>query len=308
MANKKKIEKKVRRKGYADLRNDYMFKKIFGTEGCKDILIAFLNCVMGDECVIDVRFNPQEHLGPTQEDRTAVTDIACTTNDGSEFVLEMQNAWQPYFVDRALYYAAYPIISQGEVARREHEELYGGSRKFAWDFNLKPVVIISLLNFRIRHGDGWENDRYHSSYMIREDRTGEVLHDKLKLVFFELARFDKTEDECETLYDKWIYLFKHMTSLKRRPKKFTGKVFDRLFQIAKFSNFRPSEYKKYQKREKMRYDYHNTIEGAKILGRSEAQTEIARKFKELGVDIETIAKATGLDAEAVEALTAVQCP
>ncbi len=77
---------------------------------------------------------------------------------------------------------------------------------------------------------------YHSSYRLHEDETGELLHDKLQFIFLELARFNKTEQELDGYYDKWMYLFKNMNSLKRRPDVFVEKEFDRLFDMVKIND------------------------------------------------------------------------
>ncbi|MGN0190818.1 MAG: Rpn family recombination-promoting nuclease/putative transposase [Candidatus Cryptobacteroides sp.] len=167
-----------------------------------------------------------------------------------------------------------------------------------------------------------DESRYHSSYRLHEDGTGELLYDKLQLIFLELSRFDKGEDELESWYDKWMYLFKNMARLDSRPETFREKVFDRLFDMAKIANLAPDEYRVYQNTENMGYSYQNTIdyareEGEKIgekrgreIGRAEGRAEganesrieTARNLKANGVGAELIAKCTGLSLEDVLAL------
>ena len=196
----------VPKEGYANLTNHYMFKRIFGSEECKDILIRFLNDIMGDKVIEEITFLPTEHLGPTEDDREAIFDISCKTKD-EEFIVEMQNAHQTYFRDRALFYSCYPVINQAGLARKKHFEEYGNTISFRWNFRLKPVRFIALLNFRMKHDEIWPDDRCHSSYHIREDSTHEIMHDKLQFIFLELARFEKGEEELETAYDRWMFLF-----------------------------------------------------------------------------------------------------
>ncbi len=162
----------------------------------------------------------------------------------------------------------------------------------------------------MKHCEGWRPERYHSSYRLREDESGELLHDKLQFIFLELARFDKTEDELENYYDKWMYLFKNMASLKERPEVFEEKEFDRLFEIAQICNFALEQYNNYLEANKMLYDYENTIDYAReeghLKGLAEGEQkkakEVASTMKRLGIDMDLIVKSTGLSEEQVRKL------
>ncbi len=302
-------------KGYANLTNDYMFKRVFGSEECKDILIAFLNRIVGNGDIDDVAFQNTEHLGPTADDRRAVFDIAVRTKSGEEYIIEMQLAQQEYFRDRSLFYASYPILNQAALAKEEFRKTHGDATAFSWNFRLKPVRFIAVVNFPMTHSPGWDESRYFSSYRLKEDESGELLHDKLQFIFLELARFDKEEEDLETYCDKWMYLFKNMSHLRERPKVFDEKEFDRLFEMAELCNFTPDEYYNYQNSQKMIYDYENTIDFAKkqgeakglekglVHGRNEKSQEIARNLLSMGLSVEQIVSATGLTEEQVRNLT-----
>ena len=293
----------VRRKGYASLTNDYMFKRIFGSEECKDILITFLNRIVGNGEIEDVDFLNTEHLGQTAEDRKAVFDICVRTKSGEEYIIEMQLARQKYFRDRALFYTSYPINNQAARAKQEYIDRHGDSAGFRWDFNLKPVRFIAIVDFEMKHCEEWRPERYPSSYRLREDESGELLHDKLQFIFLELARFDKTENELENYYDKWMYLFKNMANLKERPEVFKEKEFDRLFSMAEICNFASEQYNNYLEANKMLYDYENTIDYAReegeLKGRLDKALEVAKTMKGLGIDTDLIVKSTGLTEEEV---------
>lgn len=320
----------VPKNGYANLINDYMFKRVFGSEECKDILISFLNHVLDDKKVEDVVFLPTEHLGPTEDDRSAVFDIACRTSSGDEFIVEMQNAAQPFFKDRSLFYTSYPIINQAALAKEKYFEEHGNTIGFTWNFCLKPVRFIAITKFKMDHAADWPSDKYHSSYHISEDNLGEFLNDKLQFIFLELARFNKSESELITPYDKWMYLFKNMADLKSKPDIFSEKEFNRLFEIAEFVNFTAEQYREYQKAEKMLYDYHNTLDYARRQGleqglqeglaqgleqgleqglregleqgKKEERLEIARRMLEAAMPIGQIVDLTGLSMEEIESL------
>lgn len=323
-------EFKVPANGYANLVNDYMFKRVFGSEECKDILMTFLNHIIGGQRIEDVVFLPTEHLGPTDDDRAAVFDISCRSSNGDEFIVEMQNAAQPFFRDRALFYTCYPIINQAALAKERYYETHGNTIGFTWNFYLKPVRFIAITQFAIDHGQDWKSDMYHSSYRLREDNVGELLHDKLQFIFLELARFNKKDDELETPYDKWMYLLKNMSKLKSRPTAFCENDFDRLFEIAEFVNFTPEQFRDYQRSEKMIYDYQNTLDYARQKGleqgieqgieqgleqgreqgreqgleqgREEERLRIACRMIESGMSLSQIIDLTGLAEEDIEKL------
>ena len=105
---------------YGNLINDYMFKRVFGREESKDILITFLKHIVGDEGIEDVTFVNVEHLGATKEDRKVIFDVCVLTDKGDEYIVEMQLARQKYFIDRAMYYLSYPIQKQGGEAKAKY--------------------------------------------------------------------------------------------------------------------------------------------------------------------------------------------
>lgn len=300
--------------GYASLTNDYMFKRVFGSEECKDILIQFLNDIVAGPTIVDVKIQNAENLGPTSNDRKAVFDIYCSAVDSSEFIVEMQCAPQEYFRDRSLFYTSYPIIRQAARAKKSYQDEHGNTVGFRWDFNLKPVTFVGITDFAISHGAEWPQGRYRSQYLIREKDTGELFGDKLQFIFLELARFDRSEEELGNVTDKWMYLFRNLPKLKSRPAAFDEKTFERLFDVAEFSNFTAEQFESYKRAEKMKYDYQNTIDYAEkkgwLRGKEEGKEEgsqvkaleIARNLKALGVDVSVIMQASGLTEEQIAAL------
>ena len=302
---------------YAELLCDFMFKRLFGSEENKDVLIAFLNVMLEDVDIVDVFFIPTEHLGETEDDRKAVFDISCKCSDGRTFIIEMQKGHQKHFRDRALFYTSYPINEQGRIARGKHdqmneERMEKGLPKldFKWDFGLKPVIVVAILNFSFEHGDGWPDERYHSSYRLREDLSNDVMTESLRFVFMELGRFKKRLDELQTRHDKWMYAFCHIHELRQRPDVFHEKEFRRLFSLSKIINFTPEEYKQYLLSLKHMSDYLNTIEtshdkglaeGMKK-GREEGLNEAVKKMLAAGLPAEQIASIMMIPVEQIEAL------
>ena len=301
-------------KVYAELLCDFMFKRLFGSEANKDVLIWFLNMILEDVVIEDVDFIPTEHLGLSKEDRKAVFDISCRCSNGETLIIEMQKGYQEHFRKRAIYYTSYPIIEQGRKAKeayiKEHQCKIGGE-EFRWDFNLKPVMVVAILNFKFDHTEGWPQDRYHSSYRLREDYSNEVMTDVLRYVFLELGRFRKHLWELETAFDKWMYLFKHMHEMVEIPAVFQTSEFNRLFILSKIGNFTAEEYKEYENSLTHMSDYYNIInsaekiareEGREIgreIGREEAKIETAVKMKQMGIEVNVISQVTGLTSDVI---------
>ena len=115
---------------------DWSFKRIFGQEYSKDLLIEFLNqLLLGEQHIKDVKFKDKEMLPETKDQRGIIYDVFCETDTGEHIIVEMQNKSQPYFIDRSLYYASKTIVDQGVKGR--------------WDYHLTPVYVICFMNFNV---------------------------------------------------------------------------------------------------------------------------------------------------------------
>ena len=174
---------------------------------------------------------------------------------------------------------------------------------------------MAILNFQFHHMEDWPIDKYHSSYRLREDTSHEIMTDVLRFVFLELGRFKKRIWELESVFDKWMYLLKHMHEMVNIPDEFNEPVFNRLFLLGEIDNFTAEEYKQYQKSLETMSELDNVIDSTAMLaekrgrelglaeGRSEGSynksIEIAKNMLSMSIDIETIAKATGLSVEEI---------
>ena len=257
------------------------------------------------EEIVHVDFISNEHLGLTEEDRKVIFDISAHCNDGENLIIEMQKGYQKHFRKRALYYTTYPINEQGRDARDEYVKALAQKdphAKFNWDYNLKPVTVVSILNFRFNHYDEWPDDQPRSSYRLREDESHELMTDVLRFVFLELGRFNKRIDELESVSDKWIYLLKYMHTMTEIPPEFSDPMFTRLFLLSEINKFTADEYKQYTKSLENMGDYTNIIntaaEEAEIRGREEGQKnkaiEIALKLMGTGMSRGEAAEFVGI--------------
>ncbi len=275
---------------YISLLTDFGFKRIFGTAPNKELLINFLNCLFaGAQVVKDVKYLNTEHFGESSSARKAIFDVYCESEDGEKFIVEMQNAYQDFFKDRSLFYSTFPIREQAKK----------GSD---WDFNLSRVYTIALLNFHMKE-ESFDEEQITHTVKLCDIDTHKVFYRKLDFIYVEIAKFQKTEDELETLYDKWLYVLKNLYKLEQRPKALRDKVFDRLFKEAEIATFTPEELRAYEDSLKAYRDIKNSIDTAKREGRAEGlaegRREIARKMKAKGFPVSEISEMTGLHEEEV---------
>ena len=117
-----------------------------------------------------------------------------------------------------------------------------------------------------------------------------------------MPKFNKTEDELEGMFDKWLFVLRNLASLLERPKALQNRVFDRLFETAEIAKFTKTELSEYWDSLKNFRDWYSVISTAEKKGREEEKKENARNFKKLGIAIDVISQATGLSKEEIEKL------
>ncbi len=171
---------------------DFGFKKLFGSEPNKDLLMDFLNELISNETgkIISLSYLSSEQLGRSIDKRKAIYDIYCENQNGEKFIVELQKAEQNYFKDRSIYYSTFPIQQQAQ--------------KGPWDFKLKAVYTIGILDFVFAE-DKYDNDVFHHEVQLFDKSTQKVFYDKLTYIYLEMPKFKKTEDQLETHFDKWLY-------------------------------------------------------------------------------------------------------
>ena len=304
---------------------DFGFKKLFGTELNKDLLIDFLNELLRAETgkIVDLTYLSIEQLGMIPDMHKAVFDMCCENERGEKFIVELQKAKQNYFKDRSIYYSTFPIQQQAE--------------KGNWNFKLKAVYTIGILDF-VFDEDKQDHDVFHHEVKLVDKSTQKVFYDKLTYIYLEMPKFKKREDELETHFDKWLYVLKNLEYLSNRPAKLQEKVFAKLFEQAEIANYTAREYHEYEQSLKVYRDLKNVIDTAFedgiaegiAKGRAEGIEEgitkgraegiekgraegiekgrvegirlTAKGFKDKGVAIAVIAEITGLDVEDIEKL------
>ena len=280
----------MERERYINPYTDFGFTKLFGTEMNKDLLISFLNALFNNEEkeIEDVQYLNSEHLGDGYGDRRAVFDVYCMTKAGSRFIVEMQKAEQTYFKDRSLYYSTFAIREQAPKGKD-------------WDYHLEDVYTVGVLNFKFP-GDEYPADSYRHEIKLKDVEDNHVFYEKLTFVYLEMPKFNKTEDELVTMFDKWMFVLRNLSRLLDRPKALQDRVFDRLFEQAEIAKYSPEERREYEVSVKNYWDYNSTMKTAATNASNERAKKIALRMKADGMTAELIAKYTSLTAEEIEGL------
>ena len=276
---------------YISLLTDFGFKRIFGTDLNKDLLINFLNSLFnGEEVIKDVKYLNSENVGDVFTERKAIFDVYCENEQGEKFIVEMQNAYQTFFKDRSLFYSTFPIREQAPK----------GSD---WNFCLKKVYVVALLNFKMSDEAFDASDTIHTIALM-DTKTNKVFNAKLMFKYVEVGRFDKTDEELTALSDKWMFVLKNLSRLNNRPSSLREKIFSRLFEAAAIARFTPIELREYEDSLKAYRDIKNSLDTAEAKGREEginiANLAIAKRMLSDGMDMELVLKYTGLTEKQIK--------
>ncbi|PIE84065.1 MAG: hypothetical protein CSA07_03695 [Bacteroidia bacterium] len=285
---------------YVNPFTDFGFKRLFGEEASKDLLISFLNGLLeGEQVIRDLQYLRDEHLGITPSERKAIFDIYCENERGEKFIVELQRAGQKYFRDRTIFYSTFPIREQ--------------ARRNKWDFRLGPVYTIAILDF-VLDDDIGPADMYRYDVKLMETKLKEVFFDRLTYIYLIMPKFNKGLDELETLMDKWLYAIKHLYELQSRPSRLSERVFERFFEQANIAQFSLKESAAYEESLKAYRDWKNILDNAREKGRAEGKKEgkkegrmeekreVARAMLAEGIPAALIARITGLPEDTVRGL------
>jgi predicted transposase/invertase (TIGR01784 family) len=264
---------------------DFGFKKIFGEEASKPLLMDFLNALLPqNDRIVDLTFKNNEQLGQTDLDRKAIYDIYCENEKGEKFIVELQKAKQNYFKERTIYYSTFPIREQAE--------------KGEWNYNLKAVYCIGILDFTF---DDYEKETEKNEVLHNiklKNQSGKVFYDKLTFIYLEMPNFNQTENKLETRLDKWLYFIKNLEDFQTIPTIFTDEVFSQAFEKAELAKFGQLELANYENSLKIYRDLKGVIDTAF----SDGKSEVAKIMKSESEPIEKIMKYTGLTREEIEKL------
>ena len=275
---------------------DWGFKRIFGQEINKDLLIQFLNDLLeGERCITDLRFMDKEQLPETKDQRGVVYDIFCETDTKEQIIVEMQHRRQPFFMDRSIFYASRAVVGQGKKGKH-------------WNYQLAAVYTICFMNFQ---SSDLLLSKFRTDVGLMDMQALKPVSDKFRLIYLALPLFPReTEAECENDFERWIYVLKNMETLERMPFQAQNALFEKLASITDVSALSEKDQERYEESLRIyrdnyaadEYSFNRGKAEGVAEGRTAERTVIARNLKESGVDIQVIIHSTGLTKEQIDQL------
>lgn len=277
---------------------DFGFKKIFGEEASKELLIDFLNALIPQaKKIINLTFKNTEHLGLREADRYAIFDIYCENESNEKFIVELQKAKQNYFKERTIYYSTFPIREQAE--------------KGQWNYNLSAA----------------EPEKSEVVHTIKlKNQHGKTFYDKLTYIYVEMPNFNKQEENLSSRLDKWLFFIKNLEDFQSIPSIFSDEIFAKAFEKAELASFGQEEMDKYESSLKTYRDLFAVIDSAfsegkmegvvegrqeglqeglqvgKQEGLQEGKRDMAKLLKDNGAQVELIMLTTGFTKEEIDML------
>ena len=271
---------------YINPYTDFGFKKLFGEEANKDLLIDFLNQSLPvHHQIAELEFRNSESLADMSHERKAIFDIHCQSKSGEKFIVEMQKAKVNFFKDRSLFYSTFPIREQ--------------AKRGEWDFRLTPIYMIAILDFR--YDEEEERQKFLRSVDLK-DQDGDVFYDKLTFKFIQMPLFLKNENELETHFDKWIYFLKTLERFEEIPTILQEPIFEKAFSVAELAKMTPMQYEEYQESLLTYIEVKEVAKTAEDDGRKKEKISIAQKLKLMGLSKEQIKEATDLSDKDIDEL------
>ncbi|MFD0958355.1 Rpn family recombination-promoting nuclease/putative transposase [Paenibacillus chungangensis] len=277
-----------------DPRNDFVFKRIFGSEENKDVLLAFLNRTFaesGEAPLTEiVLLNPYTDKDAPL-DKQSIFDIWAKTVEGKLLNIEMQ-LFNKYDIEkRTLYYWSKRYSSQLQEGQTYKE--------------LKKCVTINILNYSFI-----PNDRYHNVFHLREDHTGLELSDDIEVHFMELTKLNDQAIPLEGGLINWLLFLKGADKSSWEVLKMNEPTLKKAMDTLEFLSQDQEARRLYEERQKYLHDEASMIEWATEKGMAKGERkkaiEIAKNMLSLGLDVEIITKASGLSTTEVESLKSIQ--
>ncbi|MBK7002683.1 MAG: Rpn family recombination-promoting nuclease/putative transposase [Rhodoferax sp.] len=264
---------------FVDVKADIAFKKVFGNEKHKEILIGFLNAVLdlqGDKRIREVTLKNPWQAPDLPLLKETILDIKAVDHRGVTFIVEMQIRDNPCFDKRALYYTAKAYTSQ--ISRGQDYPL------------LNQVIFIGILDF-----NSFDGDHYLTRHLILNKETFKQELRDFEFNFIELKKFNKGEDALQSIVDKWIFFIKNVSSLEMIPK--SAQDIPELKEA-----YTQATMNTWSREELEIYDYWQIRDAADRLGmeekflkgKIEGKIEVARNMLAVGIAPEIIMQTTGL--------------
>lgn len=252
---------------FADPKTDFVFKRIFGAEDRKHLLIGLLNALLElDEAhrIVEVQHLPVEQRIAISELKLSILDVKCTDATGTRYVVEMQLLHVEGFEKRVVY----------NVAKAYAMQLRGGD-----DYpTLNDVVGVTICDFALwpeRDERGAFRIPMLSLWRMQEQHRGALGLSQLRFAFLELPKYEAA-DVPRTLVEKWAYFFREAKNLEVIPPALAEPPFLEAFEVARVVHFTPEEWDAYDRAKIAEQDARGALTLAKRQGHEEGRLEEKR--------------------------------
>ncbi len=247
---------------FADPKTDFVFKRIFGAEAHKDLLIALLNHLLeleGEHRILEVQHLSLEQHVAVPELKLSIVDVKCTDASGRRFVVEMQVLKVEGVEKRVVYNA-----SKAYVMQLRNADEYP---------TLCNVVGVTICNFKL-----WPekdmNDRFKvpmlSRWRMQEQHGGEKGLPQVQYAFLELPKY-AAGDDPQTLVDKWAYFFREAKNLNVVPPALAEGPFREALEVTRRTAFTPEDWELYERAKMAEQDARGALAVARDEGVEEGE-------------------------------------
>ncbi|MBR5399762.1 MAG: Rpn family recombination-promoting nuclease/putative transposase [Bacteroidales bacterium] len=278
--------------------SDWGFKRLFGSEINKGLLIGLLNKIIDDRVIEDLEYLDRDVLVPVGSVRRMSFDVYCKCTDGSRVIVEMQNYAKTTFVDRALVYTSASILENYTYTK-------------GTEYHVQKTYLIAITGEKIFPKVKRAPVRLAMCDMDSEKTM--VLNDKILHIFIELPKFaNKLEDlkQNSSFLSKFAVAMKTMASYDERPSVMDDDMLVKMFDAADLHSYKNNDKHNYKKAVMNEFEYEETLKEYRQEGLEEGRAEereassrrIAAKMLEHGIPLETISQCTGLKPEEIASL------
>jgi predicted transposase/invertase (TIGR01784 family) len=223
---------------FADLKNDFVFRRVFGNR--PRILKRLLNDVLvreGEQTIEEIEYLPGEQVPLFDGAKLSILDVRCKERSGTTFVVEMQLIHHPGFLKRVVYNACKAYASQ--------------LKQGEWYTKLSDVVAVSICDFELwpdaeQDKQGLPHVPMLSRWSVTEraSRTSDLL--QVQYAFLELPKLPQKRPEKPGV-DLWAWLFVHATELTEIPPEIADEPYGEALELANEAQFTAAELDAYRR-------------------------------------------------------------
>ena len=269
---------------FVDIKNDIAFRKIFGNENKKEILISFLNAVLDlpkGKKIKKIEIKNPYQLPEIKDLKSSILDVRVTDERHISYIIEMQVEEPDGFDKRVQFYTSKQYSSQ--IVKGDDYP------------KLNQVIFIGILDFDFFDDD----DDYITRHRTVNVKTQKCTFNGIEYNFIELLKFKKELKDCITLIDKWVYFIKNAKNLDVIPADVNDKGLKQAYKDAERHNWTKEELEAYIYAEMRRQDEKGKMTKAEKKGRNDREIEIAKNCFNKGLSVLDTVDLTGLTTEQV---------